>query len=270
MGEVSKPAKKLKGTHVGRLDNKVALITGASRGIGRATALMMAREGAKVAVNYASNSAAADEVVKAITDAGGEAMAYQANVAEREQVDAMAAAVLARFGRVDILVNNAGVGQRGTVLTMDVDALDKLIAVNVKGVLHCIQAVGPNMVANGGGKIVNVASIAGIGTSLTENTPYAGSKAMLIGLTRRFALDLGPHKINVNTVCPGFIRTDMTSGSPPDRVAYITDRTALGRMGEPEEIAGPIVFLASDDANFMTGQIIVSDGGRMDYLSHSG
>ena len=254
----------------GRLDNKVALITGGSRGIGRATALMMAREGAKVAVNYASNAEAAAEVVKTITDAGGEAMAYQANVGERAQVDAMAAAVMERFGRVDILVNNAGVGQRGNVLNMDVDALDSLIAVNVKGPIYCIQAVGPQMVENGGGKIVNVASIAGIGTSLTENTPYAGSKAMLIGLTRRFALDLGPYNITVNTVCPGFIRTDMTSRSPADRIQYITDRTSLGRMGEPEEIAGPIVFLASDDANFMTGQIIVADGGRLDYLSHSG
>lgn len=255
---------------MGRLDNKVALITGASRGIGRATALMMAREGAKVAVNYASNRDAADEVVAEITGAGGEAAAYQANVGDRAQVDAMCTQVLERFGRVDILVNNAGIGQRGSVLTMDVDALDEIIAVNVKGALYCIQAVGPSMVTNGGGKIVNVASIAGIGTSLQENTPYAGSKAMLIGLTRRFALDLGRHNINVNTVCPGYIHTDMTAGGNLARTAYITERTVLGRVGQPEEIAGPITFLASDDAAFMTGQIIVIDGGRIDYLSHSG
>ena len=253
-----------------RLEGKVALITGASRGIGRATALMMAHEGAKVAVNYAANREAADEVVKAIRDGGGEAVAYQANVADRSQVEAMAKQAIERFDRVDILVNNAGIGQRGNVLTMDVDAFDKVIDVNVKGVLHCIQTIGPSMVENGGGKIVNVASIAGIGTSLAENTPYAGSKAMLIGMTRRFALDLGRHNINVNTVCPGFIRTDMTTASDPSRTAYITDRTVLNRVGLPEEIAGPITFLASDDANFMTGQIIVVDGGRIDYLSHSG
>jgi 3-oxoacyl-[acyl-carrier protein] reductase len=254
----------------GRLQDKVALITGASRGIGRATALKMASEGAKVAVNYSVNRDAADEVVRTITEAGGEAVAFQANVGDAEQVEALGKQVLEHFGRVDILVNNAGIGQRGNVLTMDVDALDRLIAVNVKGAIRCIQAVGPSMVENGGGRIVNVASIAGIGTSLAENTPYAGSKAMLIGLTRRFALDLGPHNITVNTVCPGYIRTDMTSGSDPQRVAYITDRTVLGRMGEPEEIAGPIAFLASDEASFMTGQIVVVDGGRIDYLSHSG
>jgi 3-oxoacyl-[acyl-carrier protein] reductase len=254
----------------GRLEDKVALITGASRGIGRATAIGFAREGARVAINYTSNRNAADEVVKAIKDSGGEAEAYQADVAARAQVDAMAQAVGQRFGRVDILVNNAGIGLRGNVLSMDVgDGFDRLLDVNVKGVVHCVQAVGPNMVANGGGRIVNVSSIAGIGTSLAENTPYAASKAALIGLTRRFALDLGPHNINVNAICPGFIRTDMTTSSDPTRTAYITDRTVLGRVGKPEEIAGPILFLASDEASFMTGQIIVADGGRMDYLSHA-
>jgi 3-oxoacyl-[acyl-carrier protein] reductase len=253
----------------GRLTDKVALITGASRGIGRSTALAFAREGARVIVNYNSNRAAADEVVKAINEAGSEAIALHADVADREKVDSMARAALARFGRIDILVNNAGVGQRGHVLTMDLDAFDRLLATNVKGVIHCIQAVGPGMVENGGGRIINVASVAGLGTALAENTPYAGSKAMLVGLTRRFALDLGKHNINVNTVCPGFIRTDMTSNSDPLRFAYMEEHSMLGRVGRPEEIAGPILFLASDEAAFITGQVLTIDGGRTDFLSHS-
>lgn len=254
----------------GRLENKVALITGGSRGIGRATALAMAREGASVAVNYASNAGAADEVVQAITSGGGQAAAFRANVGDKAEVDAMAQAVLARFDRVDILVNNAGVGLRGNALNMDVGSdFDKLIAINVKGAIHCTQAVGPSMVENGGGRIINVSSVAGIGTSLPENTPYAASKGMLITLTKRFAFDLGKHGINVNIVCPGFTFTDMTSGSNPELIDYISQRTVLGRPGQPEEIAAPILFLASDEASFMTGQTIVVDGGRFDFLSHA-
>ena len=253
----------------GRLAGKVALITGASRGIGRATALAFAAEGAGVIVNYNSNRAAAEEVVDAIAAAGSEGMAVQANVAVRDEVDAMVRAGLQRFGRIDILVNNAGVGLRGNVLNMDLDAFDRLLATNVKGVIHCIQAAGPSMVENGGGRIVNIASVAGLGTALADNTPYAASKATLVGLTRRFALDLGKHNINVNTICPGFIRTDMTSNSDPQRFAYMEEHSMLGRVGKPEEIAGPILFLASDEASFITGQVLTVDGGRTDFLSHS-
>ena len=250
----------------GRLENQVALITGASRGIGRATALAFAREGARVAVDYASNRDAADEVVGQIRAMGGDAEAYQADVADRGQVDAMTGSVLARFGRVDVLVANAGFGQRGHTLTMDMDAFDRVWAVNVKGVVHCVQAVGPNMVERGGGKIVLVSSIAGIGTALLENTPYAATKAALIGLTRRFAFELGEHHINVNTVCPGFILTHDPSA---ERIRYMEEHSVLSRCGEPEEIAGPILFLSSEEASFMTGQVIVVDGGRTDYLSHA-
>jgi 3-oxoacyl-[acyl-carrier protein] reductase len=173
-----------------RLQDKVTLITGASRGIGRATALAFANEGASVVVNYKASAPAADEVVRLIAERGREAAAIQADVTDRAQVDAMAGAALERFGRIDILVNNAGIGIRGDTLTMSLDDLDAMMAVNVKGVINCVQAIAPNMVQRGGGSIVNIASIAGLGTSLSGNTPYAASKAALIGLTRRFALDL--------------------------------------------------------------------------------
>ncbi len=252
-----------------RLENKVALITGASRGIGRATALAFAREGAAVAVNYASNRDAAHEVVAAIRGAGGRAEAYQADVASREQVIAMVDAASQRFGPVDVLVNNAGITKRGETLTMTTEDLDYLMGVNVKGVIHCVQAVAPAMIERGGGRIVNVSSIAAIGTALAGNTTYAATKAALLALTRRFALELGPHNINVNAVCPGYIRTDMTVGASDRRNDYFIEHSVLRRVGLPEEIAGPLLFLASDEASFMTGQVLTVDGGRTDYLSHS-
>jgi 3-oxoacyl-[acyl-carrier protein] reductase len=251
-----------------RLQDKVALITGASRGIGRATALAFAAEGASVVVNYNASAPAADEVVRLIAEGGHEAAAIQADVANRGQVDALTAAALDRFGRIDVLVNNAGIGIRGDTLTMSLDDLDAMMAVNVKGVIHCVQAVAPHMIQRGGGAIVNIASIAGLGTALSGNTPYAASKAALIGLTRRFALDLGDHGINVNTICPGVIITDMTR-TETAQYANVIRRSMLGRVGRPEEIAGPAVFLASAEAAFMTGQVITVDGGRTDFLSHS-
>jgi 3-oxoacyl-[acyl-carrier protein] reductase len=252
-----------------RLQDKVALITGSSRGIGRATALAFAAEGASVVVNYNASAAAADEVVRLIAERGSEAAAIQADVTNRAQVDAMTVAALERFGRIDVLVNNAGIGIRGDTLTMSLDDLDAMMAVNVKGVIHCVQAIAPHMIQRGGGAIVNIASIAGLGTALSGNTPYAASKAALIGLTRRFALDLGDHGINVNTICPGVIITDMTRGTETALYANVIRHSMLGRVGRPEEIAGPAVFLASAEAAFMTGQVITIDGGRTDFLSHS-
>jgi 3-oxoacyl-[acyl-carrier protein] reductase len=252
-----------------RLQDKVALITGASRGIGRATALAFAAEGSSVIVNYNASAPAADEVVRLIAEGGHEAAAIKADVTNRDQVDALTSAALQRFGRIDVLVNNAGIGIRGDTLTMSLDDLDAMMAVNVKGVIHCVQAIAPHMIQRGGGSIVNIASIAGLGTALSGNTPYAASKAALIGLTRRFALDLGDHGINVNTICPGVIITDMTRGTETAQYANVIRHSMLGRVGRPEEIAGPAVFLASAEAAFMTGQVITIDGGRTDFLSHS-
>jgi 3-oxoacyl-[acyl-carrier protein] reductase len=251
-----------------RLENKVALITGASRGIGRATALAFAREGASVIVNYAKSRDGAEAVVKQIRESGGAAEAVQADVGDRAQVDSMARRAIERFGRIDLLVNNAGITIPGETLTLSTDDLDTLMATNVKGVIHCVQACAPSMIEHGGGKIANVSSIAAIGTALHGSTTYAATKAAVLALTRRFALELGPHQINVNAVCPGLINTAMAAaGGSQD---YFIEHSVLGRTGQPEEIAEPLVFLCSDEASFITGQVLTVDGGRTDYLSRSG
>ena len=252
----------------GRLTNKVALITGASRGIGRATALAFAREGASVVVNYISRRDAAEEVVRQISEGGGQAAAVQADVSKRSEVDALVAQSLECFDRIDLLVNNAGIGVRASTLTMTEADFDRLMAVNVKGVIHCVQAVAPGMMERRSGRIVNVSSLAGLGTALPETTPYAATKAALIGLTKRFAFDLGPYGITVNTVCPGFIQTDMTGG-PGGRSTMAAERSILGRVGQPEEVAAALLFLVSDEASFITAQVLAVDGGRMDFLSRS-
>jgi 3-oxoacyl-[acyl-carrier protein] reductase len=255
----------------GRLAGKIALVTGASRGLGRATALLFAREGAAVAVNYAERGDAAGEVVAAIREAGGRALALRANVANQPEVAAMVAQALEAFGRLDVLVNNAGVSHPGSLLTLDEARLDEMIAVNLKGVIHCCRAAAPGMIERRYGKIVNIASIAGLGTALQGTTPYAATKAAVIALTKRLALELGPHGINVNAICPGFIRTDMAAASADERdFESIAGKAMLGRVGRPEDIAAAALFLASDEASFVTAQVLTVDGGRTDFLSHSG
>jgi 3-oxoacyl-[acyl-carrier protein] reductase len=254
----------------GRLAGKIALITGASRGIGRAIAVRFAREGAVVAVNYRSRQDLAEEVVAAIRDDGGEALALQADVADQDQVAAMVDAIQRRYPRIDILVNNAGLFRPGQLQSITDEILDSLTAVNVKGLVHCSQAVVPLMIAHRYGKIVNIASIAGLGTTAADTTPYAATKAAVIALTKRFALELGPHAINVNAICPGFIVTEMgLTGSGGDLEAF-TSRAILRRVGQPDDVAHASLFLASDEASFITAQVLTIDGGRMDFLSHSG
>ena len=253
-----------------RLAGKAALVTGASRGIGRATAEALAREGAAVAINYARNRGAALEVVAAIERAGGRAIAVAADVASSSDVEAMTRAAIEAFGAVDILVNNAGILSQGSVLTLDEAALDRMFAVNVKGIAHCIRAAAPGMIERSWGRIVNLSSLAALGTAVAGTTPYAATKAAVLSLTKRCALELGPHGITVNAVCPGFIRTDMLSGAAdPERIAAVEKKTMLGRIGTPEDVAGAIVFLASDEASFITAQALTVDGGRMDFLTHS-
>jgi 3-oxoacyl-[acyl-carrier protein] reductase len=252
----------------GRLDGKVALVTGGSRGIGRAIALSFAREGGVVVVNYVTRQDEADRVVAEIRAGGGQALAVRADVGREVEARALVAAA-DKFGRIDILVNNAGVFRPGHVGALEGQALEQMMAVNVRGVLHCVEAVVPGMRARRSGRIVNVSSIAALGTAAAETTPYAMTKAALNVLTKRLALELGPLGITVNAVCPGFIATDMAASSGASMEA-MARKSMLGQVGTPEDIAHAVLFLASDEARFVTAQILTVDGGRMDFLSHSG
>lgn len=260
----------------GRLDNRVALVTGASRGIGRAIATLFAREGAKVVVNYRRQERKAEDVVRLIREAGGHALAFQADVADRTAVGKMVDQTMNEFGGVDILVNNAGLGVGGASLLDSRDAdFDAMVNTNVKGILVCVQAVVPHMMETHYGKIVNISSVAGLGTSiLPGNLLYAGTKGAVNIMTKRMALELGSHGIYVNAVAPGLIRTDMGLGerSPSEqekRITYFREHSMLRRIGEPEDIATVALFLASNESDFITGQVIAVDGGRMDFITHS-
>jgi 3-oxoacyl-[acyl-carrier protein] reductase len=258
-----------------RIEGMSAIVTGGSRGIGKATALALAREGAKVAVNYRQRGKEADEVLEIIHESGGEAFAFQADVADRDSVQALVDETVKRFGRVDILVNNAGIGRGSAPLSeFREEDFDAMVQTNVKGVLFCAKAVIPFMIEKRYGKIVNISSLAGLGTALAGNSLYAATKASVMILTKRLALELGPYGVNVNCIAPGLIRTDMSTGdrSPAEleeRFKYFREKSMLGRIGEPEDIANAVLFLASDEANFITGQVLSVDGGRTDFLTHS-
>lgn len=260
----------------GRLENRVAIVTGASRGIGRAIAIIFAREGAKVVVNYRRQEGKAEEVVKIIRKAGGRAFAFQADVANRTAVYKMVENTIKEFGGVDILVNNAGLGAGGaSLLELKDEDFDAMLNTNVKGVLICTQAVASHMMKKRYGKIVNISSVAGLGTSiLPGNLLYAGTKGAVNVMSKRMALELGPHGIYVNAIAPGLIRTDMAFGrlSPSERerkAESFSENSMLQRVGEPEDIANIALFLASDESNFITAQVISVDGGRMNFITHS-
>lgn len=243
-----------------RLQDRVAIITGASRGIGRATALALAAEGAKVVVNYASSSSAAEEVVAAITDMGGNAIALQADVSKVDQVDALVNQTLEKLSRVDILVNNAGITRDTLLLRMKPEDWQAVIDLNLTGVFLCTRAVSKIMLKQKSGRIINITSVAGqMGNPGQAN--YSAAKAGVIGFTKTVAKELATRGITVNAVAPGFIATDMTSGLKSDEILkYIP----LGRYGEPEEVAGMIRFLAADAAAaYITGQVFNVDGGMV-------
>ena len=243
-----------------RLREQVAIITGASRGIGRAIALELAAQGANVVVNYASSGDAAQQVVAEITDAGGSAIALQADVSKLEQVDALLNNTLEKFGRVDILVNNAGITRDTLLLRMKPEDWQAVIDLNLTGVFLCTRAVSKVMLKQRSGRIINIASVAGqMGNPGQAN--YSAAKAGVIGFTKTVAKELASRGITVNAVAPGFIATDMTSDLKSDEIIkYIP----LGRYGQPEDVAGMVRFLATDSAAaYITGQVFNVDGGMV-------
>ena len=253
--------------------DQVALVTGGARGIGRATARQLAQHGAAVCVNYTAHAAAADELVAEITGAGGHAIAAAADVADATAVAAMVARTEKELGPVTILVNNAGVAWRGTLDDYDAEQVARMRRVNVEGVIHATRAVAGGMRQRRYGRIVNVSSIAALGTGLPGNAFYAATKAEVAILTKRFAMELGPHNITVNAVAPGFVRTDLTQGGRgaddwQATAQRFAAKTMLGRIGEPDDIANAIAFLAAPDSGFITAQLLTVDGGRMDYIAH--
>ena len=256
------------------VQRRVALVTGASRGIGRAVALRLAAEGTAVALNYRTNTEAAQQAADEIRGAGGRAITVQADVADKAAVEALVEQTTSELGPIDILVNNAGLFVSGDLLTYNEEDLDRMWATNVKGVLHCTAAVVPSMIERKYGRVIIVSSSAAMGAAFPESTMYAVTKAAVLILTKRFAFDFGKHGITVNAVLPGFTVTDMTTGGKtPEQVEqvlqFVSSRSMLGRPGEPDEMANVVSFLASERSSFMTGQYLLADGGRMDYLTHT-
>ena len=239
---------------------QVALVTGASRGIGRAIARELAGEGYAVCVNYLESREAAEALAGEITRAGGAALAVQADVADSAAVADMAAAAEQALGPVTLLVNNAGISRSGLFQDMDDAAWDRCFAVNVTGARNAIRAVLPHMLHEKTGCIVNISSMWGLRGASCE-AAYAATKAALVGLTRSLALELAPSGIRVNAVAPGCIETDMVDMLGQETKDMLVEMTPLGRLGRPEDIAHAVAFLASDRASFITGQILTADGG---------
>ena len=242
------------------LQGKCALVTGGSRGIGRAVCLELARQGARVAVNYTGNAAAAQETVEACRALGAEAFAIQADVAGAAESEAMVKEVLARFGRLDILVNNAGVTRDGLMLTMKEADWDAVLDTNLNGAFHCMKAVYRPMMKQKYGRIVNLSSIVGLRGNAGQAN-YAASKAGLIGLTKSLAKELAARNVTVNAVAPGFIDTDMTAALPEKAREALLASIPMGRLGQAEDVARAVAFFAGDDSAYVTGQVLCVDGG---------
>ncbi|MED1785262.1 3-oxoacyl-[acyl-carrier-protein] reductase [Brevibacillus fortis] len=242
------------------LTGKTALVTGASRGIGRAIALKLAEAGANVVVNYAGSEAAASETVALIKEMGRDAIMIRANVSSTEDVNDMFKAALDHFGAIDILVNNAGITRDNLIMRMKEDEWDDVIATNLKGVFNCLKAATRPMMKQRSGKIINITSVVGVlGNAGQAN--YVAAKAGVIGLTKTAARELASRNITVNAVAPGFIDTEMTAVLPEDVKAGLTSQIPLARLGQTDDIAAVVLFLASDAANYMTGQTLHVDGG---------
>jgi 3-oxoacyl-[acyl-carrier protein] reductase len=245
-----------------RLDGRVAIVTGSSRGIGKAIAERFAAEGAKLTVNYFGRAREAEAVVDSIKNAGGDALSIRADVSSARDVKELVHATVERFGRVDILVNNAGVMFTKSVLETTEDEWDRTIDINLKGAYLCAKEVAPIMLEQRAGKIIMMSSNSGLyHPSAMRFTEYVVSKAGMNGLTKALALALGPD-ITVNAICPGWIKTDMVAETDPAVEQRILDETALHRWGTTDDVAGAAVFLASHEADFITGELLIVAGGR--------
>lgn len=245
-----------------QLENKVAVVTGSSRGIGRAIALELAARGAKVVVNYNSNSAAAEEVVGKITESGGEAIAVQADVSKLEQAKALIKAAAAEYGKLDILVNNAGITRDNLMALMKEEDWDLIMETNLKSAFNCSKAALRFMMRKRYGRIINITSVAGLSGNAGQ-TNYSASKAGLIGLTKALAREIGARSITVNAIAPGFVETDLTRELPDDLKQAVIEITPLGRWGTGEDVAYAVAFMASDEASYITGQTLSVDGGMV-------
>ncbi len=242
------------------LSGKAALVTGASRGIGQAIALELAKNGARVVVNYARDAAGAEATVQAIQAAGGEARAIQADVSDFKAADGLVKATVEAFGSVDILVNNAGTTRDQLIMLMSEADWDTVIAANLKSAFNCSKAAVRVMLRKRAGRIINIASVAGIMGNAGQ-TNYSASKAGLIGFTRALAREVATRAITVNAVAPGFVPTALTQDLPAEIKEATLKQIPLARWGQPEEIAYAVAFLASDRAAYITGQVLTVDGG---------
>lgn len=243
------------------LSGRAALVTGASRGIGRAIALALGSSGAAVVINYRGSEAAAAEVVSQITQGGGKAIAVQADVSDAASHDGLIKATTDAFGRLDILINNAGITRDNLLLRMKAEEIDAVINTNLRGVMLLSKAALRPMLKNKWGRIISMSSIIGL-TGNAGQANYAATKAGLLGFTKSLALEMASRNITANAICPGFIETDMTAAAMSDDLrAKAIERVPLGRLGTPDDIANAVVFLASDAASYITGQTLAVDGG---------
>ena len=243
-----------------RLKEKIALVTGASRGLGKAIALHLAEEGAQIIINYAKNSEKAKEVVAAVESTGGKALAMQADVSCWQEVEKMVDSIYEKFGRIDILVNNAGVNRDELLISMEKEDWDAVINTNLGGLFHCTKAVAKYMIVQKNGRIINMSSVAGERGGRGQSN-YAASKGGVNAFTRSVAMELAPKKITVNAIAPGVIETEMSSTVIRRAKDFILNSVALKRLGQPEEIAKVVAFLASEDSSYITGEVIRVDGG---------
>lgn len=244
------------------LTGRVAVVTGSSRGIGRAIAIKLANLGAKVVVNYNSSADAASEVVKEITAAGGKAVAVQADVKETEQAKQLIDAALEEFGQLDILVNNVGITRDALLMRMKEDDWDIVMETNLKGTYNCTKAAQRPMIRQRYGRIINITSVSGVAGQVGQAN-YSASKAGVIGFTKAVARELGARNVTVNAVAPGYVPTDQTADLPQELIDYILQLTPMKRPGTAEEIANAVAFLASEEASYVSGQVLGVDGGMM-------